>query len=38
LRLQVEGKALDILLDYLPWTLSIVKLPWMKKLLHIEWR
>lgn len=36
--LQVEGGSLDVLLDFLPWTLSIVKLPWMKELLRIEWR
>lgn len=38
LYLQVENGSLDILLDFLPWTLSIVKLPWMKELLRIEWR
>jgi hypothetical protein len=36
--LQVEHGSLDVLLDYLPWTLSIVKLPWMKEMLRIEWR
>ncbi len=36
--LQVESSALDVLLDYLPWTLSIIKLPWMKEILRIEWR
>lgn len=36
--LQVENGSLDVLLDYLPWTLSIVKLPWMKEMLRIEWR
>jgi hypothetical protein len=38
LYLQVEGNSLDVLLDYLPWTLSIIKLLWMKELLRIEWR
>ncbi len=38
LYLQVEAHAIDILLDYLPWTLSLVKLPWMKEMLHVEWR
>lgn len=36
--LQVEGSSLDVLLDYLPWTLSIMKLPWIKGMVRIEWR
>jgi hypothetical protein len=36
--LQVEKSAIDVLLDYLPWNLSIIKLPWMEKLLKVEWR
>lgn len=36
--IQVENGSLDVLLDFLPWTLSIIKLPWMKELLRIEWR
>jgi hypothetical protein len=36
--LQVEGHTIDILLDYLPWGLSIVKLPWLKELIYVEWR
>jgi len=35
---QVESSAIDILLDYLPWSLSIIKLPWMKEILRVEWR
>jgi hypothetical protein len=35
--LQVEKKPLDILLGHLPWTISMVKLPWMKHLLSVEW-
>ncbi|WP_162054727.1 contractile injection system tape measure protein [Pontibacter pamirensis] len=38
LHLQVETSAVDVLLDYLPWNRSIIKLPWMKELLHVEWR
>ncbi len=38
LYLQVEHKAIDILLDQLPWNLSIIKLPWMKEILRVEWR
>ena len=35
---QVEQCSIDILLDYLPWNLSIIKLPWMKEIVHVEWR
>lgn len=37
-RLIVERKAMDILLDKLPWNLSIVKLPWKEYLLFVEWQ
>ncbi len=36
--LQVEKSSIDILLDYLPWNLSMVMLPWMKDILRVEWR
>ena len=37
--LQVETvPAIDLLLDSLPWTISMIKLPWMKELLRVEWR
>ncbi|HRN55862.1 MAG TPA: contractile injection system tape measure protein, partial [Agriterribacter sp.] len=36
--LQVERGALDVLLDQLPWNLGIIKLPWMKAILWVEWR
>lgn len=35
--LQVEQKTVDILKDRLPWGVSMVKLPWMKQLLTVEW-
>jgi len=35
---QVEQSSIDILLDYLPWNLSIIKLPWIKEMVHVEWR
>ncbi len=35
---QVEQSSIDILLDYLPWNLSIIKLPWMKEIVQVEWR
>ncbi len=37
-RLQVEPRSFDILLDQLPWGLGIIKLPWMEKMLWVEWR
>jgi len=36
--LQVETRSYDVLLDQLPWGLALVKLPWMKKSLWVEWR
>jgi hypothetical protein len=38
LSLQVETSAIDVLLDFLPWNLSLVKLPWLKDILYVEWR
>lgn len=36
--LQVEKSSIDVLLDYLPWNLSMIMLPWMKDILRVEWR
>ncbi|MCP5245922.1 MAG: hypothetical protein H6937_08230 [Burkholderiales bacterium] len=35
--LQVETKSFDMLMDALPWGISIVKLPWMRRTLWVEW-
>ena len=35
--LLVEQKTIDILLDKLPWGFSMIKLPWMKDILRVEW-
>jgi len=35
---QVEKSAIDMLLDHLPWNISIVKLPWLNELIRVEWR
>ena len=35
--LMVEQKAMDILLDRLPWTIGMIQLPWMKDMLRVEW-
>jgi len=36
--LQIESNSIDVLLDYLPWGLSIVKLPWQPIMLQVDWR
>ena len=36
-RLIVEKKTVDILMKNLDWSFSILKLPWMNKLLFVEW-
>lgn len=35
--LTVQKETHDILLDYLPWSVSMIKLPWMKELLIVKW-
>lgn len=35
--LKVEKRGVDILLSSLPWSISLIKLPWMQKPLYIEW-
>lgn len=36
--LVVEKKAYDVLLDTLPWNISMINLSWMKKRLTIQWQ
>lgn len=36
-KLHVERKTLDILLNSLPWGISVVKLPWMTEVLYVTW-
>ncbi len=36
-KLIVEQKAIDVLLDSLPWGIGMVKLPWMEEMLSVEW-
>ena len=38
LYLQIESDSIDVLLDQLPWNIGIIKLPWMKDMLWVEWR
>lgn len=35
--LQVEQKAVDILLNRLPWGIGVIKLPWMEEKIFVEW-
>ena len=37
-RLRVESRCFDMLLDRLPWGYATVKYPWMKRVLHVDWR
>ncbi len=36
--IQLEKSSIDVLLDHLPWNLSLIKLPWLNILIHVEWR
>lgn len=36
--LTVESKAYDILLDSLPWSYQMIRLPWLKKPISVSWR
>ncbi len=35
--LKVERNTFDVLLDKLPWALSLIALPWSSQLLSVEW-
>jgi len=35
--LKVERKSYDVLLDHLPWSISIIKHNWMDKPVYVEW-
>ncbi|MBL7701137.1 MAG: hypothetical protein JNM14_02710 [Ferruginibacter sp.] len=35
--LQAEQKSYDMLLQQLPWNISMIKLPWMERVLKTEW-
>lgn len=36
-KMRVEQKGIDVLLQYLPWSWGMVRLPWMQKILYTEW-
>jgi len=37
LLLRVERETHDIVLDRFPWSVSIVRLPWMEAMMQVEW-
>lgn len=37
-QLTVEKRAYDMLMDQLPWSISIVNLPFMQKPIYVSWR
>ena len=36
-RLRVERKSMDVLVDSIPWSFSIIHHPWMIKPIHVMW-
>lgn len=36
-QLKAEQKSVDVLLSSLPWNISVIKHPWMEKILFVEW-
>lgn len=36
-RLTVEQQSIDILLRTLPWILSVIRLPWLKQPVQVDW-
>ncbi|HST35238.1 MAG TPA: contractile injection system tape measure protein [Allosphingosinicella sp.] len=36
-RVRVERKTVDVLLDQLPWSFSMIHHPWMDKPISVEW-
>ncbi len=38
INITVETTAIDVLLDHLPWNLSMIKLPWLDEFIHVSWR
>lgn len=35
--LRIERTSLDVMIDTLPWTISVIKHPWMKQPVMVEW-
>ena len=37
LLLRIERTGIDIMLDTLPWSISLIRHTWMEQMLHVEW-
>lgn len=37
-QLFVESSGTDILLDSLPWSISLIRLPWLEQPIYVSWR
>ena len=37
-RLRVQSSSYDMLLQYLPWSIQYIKLPWMDTILQVDWQ
>lgn len=37
IKLKIERSAQDILLEKVPWNISLIRLKWMGKMMHVEW-
>ncbi|MGL5889489.1 MAG: contractile injection system tape measure protein, partial [Bacteroidia bacterium] len=35
--LQIERDSFDVLIDKLPWPISIIRYPWSEKVLYVTW-
>lgn len=38
MKLLVQGRSFDMLLDRLPWSYKLTRFPWMQAALYVEWR
>ncbi|WP_281233226.1 contractile injection system tape measure protein [Flavobacterium gelatinilyticum] len=36
-KLSIERKTQDLLLEKIPWNISVVKIPWIEKLIYTQW-
>jgi hypothetical protein len=36
-KLRVQRKSLDVLVDQVPWSFSVIRLPWMPLPLYVTW-
>lgn len=36
-KLTIERKMQDLLLEKIPWNISIIKIPWIQKLIYTQW-